>query len=235
VEQSERRTGGEPDARLLWRRWRFNGNPPSAVYRPSSDVPGITNRGSIIACPAYHEGRVYLAMGQDPTHGDGMGRLYAIAANGTGDVTHRGRLWEYTDLHRTICTPIIQDGLVYVGDNYGVVHCVDAQTGKRVWAHDQKGRIWGCMVMAGNCLYVGDESGRIVVYRACRELDILARIDMPAPLYGAPAVAGDTMFLATTESLYAIRQLNSGFYTPARASAASPARGTTLETSAGPR
>ncbi len=208
-------------------RWRFNGNPPSAVYRPSSDVPGITNRGSIIACPAYHDGRVYLAMGQDPSHGDGMGRLYAIAANGTGDVTHRGRLWEYTDLHRTICTPIIHDGLVYVGDNYGVVHCVDAQTGKRVWAHDQKGRIWGCMVMAGDRLYVGDEDGTVIVYRTGRKLDILARIEMPAPLYGAPAVAGDTMFLATAGSLYAIRQaspaINRAAGSPAGATAPGPA------------
>jgi outer membrane protein assembly factor BamB len=156
-------------------RWRFNGNPASAVYRPSSDIPGVITGNSIIASPAFHDGRGYLARGQDPTHGDGMGRLYAIAADGSGDVTRSGRVWEYTGLHLTICTQIVQDGLVYVGDNYGVVHCVDPETGKRVWAHDQKGRIWGCMLLAGNCLYVGDEDGRLVVYRAGRKLDILEK------------------------------------------------------------
>jgi hypothetical protein len=55
-----------------------------------------------------------------------------------------------------------------------------------------------------NRLYVGDEDGRLVVYGAGGKLDILARIEMPAPLYGAPAAAGDTMFLATEQWLFAI-------------------------------
>ena len=38
-------------------------------------------------------------------------------------------------------------------------------------------------------------------------MEILAKIEMPAPLYGAPAVAGDTLYLATSQCLYAIRQV----------------------------
>ena len=185
--------------------WRFDGNPKNAVWRPSSDVAGVTNRNNIISCPVFHAGRVYLAMGDDPTHGDGAGRLFAIAADGSGDITTTGCIWEYHDLHRTISTPIIHDGLIYVGDNYGQVHCVDLESGKRVWANDQMSRIWGCMVLAGDRLYVGDEGGTIFVYRAGRKMEVLAKIEMPAPLYGSPAVAGDTMFLATTKWLYAIR------------------------------
>jgi outer membrane protein assembly factor BamB len=149
-------------------------------------------------------------MGEDPTHGDGMSRLFAIAADGSGDITTTGRIWEYADLHRTICTPIIHDGLIYVGDNYGQVHCVDLETGKRVWVHDQMSRIWGCMALVGDRLYVGDEGGTMVVYRAGRKMEILGKIDMPGPLYGSPAVAGDTLFLATSSQLFAIRQKRQG-------------------------
>jgi HEAT repeat protein/outer membrane protein assembly factor BamB len=186
--------------------WRFDGNPKAAVRRPSGDVAGVPSRNSIIACPLFHAGRVYLVMGQDPTHGDGAGHLYAIAADGSGDITSTGLVWEYPYLHRSICTPIIHDGLIYVGDNYGQVHCVDLETGKRVWAHDQMARIWGCMVLAGDRLYVGDEGGAMVVYWAGRKKEILAKIEMPAPLYSSPAVAGDTLFLATSQWLYAIRR-----------------------------
>lgn len=186
--------------------WRFDGNPKEAVWRPSSDIAGVPSRNIIIACPVFHAGRVYLAMGEDPTHGDGAGGLYAIAADGSGDITTNGRVWEYHDLHRTICTPIIHDGLIFVGDNYGQVHCVDLETGKRLWANDQMARIWGCMVLAGDRLYVGDDGGTLFVYRAARKLEILAKIEMPAPLYSAPAVAGDTMYLATAQHLYALRQ-----------------------------
>ncbi len=194
------------DVRTGREQWRFDGNPKEAVWRPSSDVGGVPNRNIVIACPVFDGGRVYLTMGEDPTHGDGAGRLYAIAADGSGDITTTGRVWEYHDLHRTICTPIIHDGLIYVGDNYGQVHCVDLQTGQRVWANDQMSRIWGCMVLVGDRLYVGDEEGTIFVYRAGRKMEILAKIEMPAPLYGAPAVAGDTLYLATSQCLYAIRQ-----------------------------
>ena len=135
------------DVRTGREQWRFDGNPKEAVWRPSSDVGGVPNRNIVIACPVFDGGRVYLTMGEDPTHGDGAGRLYAIAADGSGDITTTGRVWEYHDLHRTICTPIIHDGLIYVGDNYGQVHCVDLQTGQRVWANDQMSRIWGCMVL----------------------------------------------------------------------------------------
>lgn len=194
------------DVRTGREQWRFDGNPKEAVWRPSSDVAGVPNRNIVIACPVFHAGRVYLALGEDPTHGDGAGRLYAIAADGAGDITATGRIWEYHDLHRTICTPVIHDGLIYVGDNYGQVHCVDLETGQRVWANDQMARIWGCMVLAGDRLYVGDEDGTIFVYRAGRKMEILSKIEMPAPLYSAPAVTGDTMYLATAQRLYAIRQ-----------------------------
>ena len=186
--------------------WRFDGNPKDAVWRSSSDIEGSVTRNSIIASPVFNGGRVYLAMGEDPTHGDGQGRLYAINANGTGDVTASGKAWEYTDLHRTIGTPIVHDGLIFVGDNYGQVHCVDATTGQRVWEHDQMARIWGCLLLAGRNLYVGDEAGTVVVYRANREKQILAQVEMPSPIRGSAAVAGNTLFIPTSQTLFAIRQ-----------------------------
>ena len=64
--------------------WRFDGNPKDASWRPR---PGVLSRSSIIASPVFADGRVFIAMGQDPTHGNGPSLIHAISPNGQGDVT----------------------------------------------------------------------------------------------------------------------------------------------------
>jgi len=100
--------------------------------------------------------------------------------------------------------PIERDGLLYVGDVGGTVHCLDAATGARVWTHETMGAIWGCLLLAGDRLYVGNEDGAMTVLRAGRRKQVLAQIDMDAPLYSPPALAGDAPYLATANRLYLI-------------------------------
>ena len=48
--------------------WRFDGNPKDARFLPR---PRVFSRGSIIASPVFDDGRVFVAMGQSPGHGNG--------------------------------------------------------------------------------------------------------------------------------------------------------------------
>ena len=48
--------------------WRFDGNPKDARWLPR---PGVLSRSSIIASPVFADGRVFIAMGQSPGHGNG--------------------------------------------------------------------------------------------------------------------------------------------------------------------
>jgi outer membrane protein assembly factor BamB len=182
--------------------WRFNGNPPEAKWLPR---PGVFSRSSIIAEPVYGDGRVFIAMGQDPSHGNGPSLLHAVSPNGQGDVTDNRSLWTYRQVGRVVGTPVLKDGLLYVGDLGGVVHCLDAATGAAVWTHDTKAAIWGCLVAAKDRLYVGNTDGVMTVMHAGRRRRELARIAMDAPLYSRPAIVGDALYLATAERLYMIR------------------------------
>jgi outer membrane protein assembly factor BamB len=101
-------------------------------------------------------------------------------------------------------TPAEKDGLLYVGDVGGFVYCLDAATGATVWKHDTFGAIWGSLLLAGDRLYVGNEDGMMTVLRAGREKKVLAEIEMDAPLYSRPALAGDALYLATANRLYLI-------------------------------
>jgi HEAT repeat protein/outer membrane protein assembly factor BamB len=181
--------------------WRFNGNPPEAKWLPR---PGVFSRSSIVASPVYGDGRVFIAMGQDPSHGNGPSLLHAVSPNGQGDVTDSRGLWTYRQVGRVVGTPVLKDGLLYVGDLGGVVHCLDAATGAVVWTQDTRAPIWGCLLAAKDRLYVGNTDGVMTVLQTGRRKKELARIEMDAPIYSRPAIVGDALYLATAQRMYRI-------------------------------
>lgn len=181
--------------------WSFDGNPKDAKYLPR---PGVFSRSYIVASPVYQDGRVFLAMGQDPSHGNGPSLLHAVSPNGQGDVTESRRLWTCRVVGRVVGAPAIQDGLLYVGDQGGTVFCIDAASGEIIWKHKTEAAIWGCLLLTKNRLYVGNEDGIMTVLKTGRRKEELTKIDMKAPLYARPALVGDTLFVVTANRIYQI-------------------------------
>jgi outer membrane protein assembly factor BamB len=130
--------------------------------------------------------------------------IHAISPNGQGDVTVSRLLWTSRAVGRVVGTPIARDGLLYVGDLGGTIHCLDAATGAHVWKHETNEAIWGSLVLAGDRLYAGNVVGTMTVLRAGRRKELLAEFEMDAPLYSRPALVGDALYLATANRLYLI-------------------------------
>ncbi len=181
--------------------WRFDGNPKDARWLPR---PGVLSRSSMIASPVVADGRVIVAMGQSPGHGNGPSLVYAINPNGQGDVTSSRLLWTSHDVGRVVATPVVKDGLLYIADLGGAVHCLDAATGAHIWKHETNEAIWGSLVLVADRLYAGTVDGTMTVLRAGRQKQVLAHIDMESPIYTRPAVVGDSLYLATAKRLYCI-------------------------------
>src|SRR6185369_393572 len=70
--------------------WRFDGNPKDARWLPR---PGVLSRSSIIASPIFADGRIFVAMGMDPTHGDGPSLIHAIFPISETAATESRLLW----------------------------------------------------------------------------------------------------------------------------------------------
>ena len=181
--------------------WRFDGNPKDARWLPR---PRVFSRGAIIASPVFADGRVFVAMGLSPGHGNGPSLIYALSPDGQGDVTTSKILWTSREVGRVVGTPIAKDGLLYVGDLGGTIHCLDAATGAHVWKHETNEAIWGSLLLAGDRLYVGNVDGRMTILRAGRQKELLGQIEMDAPIYSPPAVLGDALYLVTAKRLYLI-------------------------------
>ena len=181
--------------------WRFDGNPKDARWLPRA---GVLSRSFIVASPVFADGHVFIAMGQSPGHGNAPSFVYAIDPNGQGDVTKSAVLWTSREVGRVVGTPIVKDGLLYVGDVGGTIHCLDAATGVQLWKHETNDAIWGCLLLAGDRLYVGNEGGLMTILRPGRHKELLGEIEMDAPLYARPTAVGDSLYLATASRLYLI-------------------------------
>ena len=123
------------NARTGEKLWWFDLNPKDSVW------PKTKNDG--ISTPVFHDGRVYMSVGQDPESGEGVGHMYAIDPRKRGDITETGRVWQYDKIRRSISTAAIADGLVYISDFSGFLHCVDAATGAPYWTFDALAAVWG--------------------------------------------------------------------------------------------
>ena len=72
--------GDNGNSKLLW---KFDCNPKESKYT----LGGRADRNHIIGTPVVHEGLVYIAVGEDPEHGEGVGHLWCIDPTKRGDVS----------------------------------------------------------------------------------------------------------------------------------------------------
>jgi outer membrane protein assembly factor BamB len=63
--------------------WRFDANPKDSKWI----LGGRGTRNNLIAVPVIYDGLVYVAVGQDPEHGEGEGHLWCIDPSKRGDVS----------------------------------------------------------------------------------------------------------------------------------------------------
>lgn len=176
--------------------WEFDTNPIDAEWPRT--------RNNVIATPVIWNDTVFIANGQEPESGEGPGRLHAIDATRRGDISESGLVWRTEDIRRSLSTVAIDDGLLYVADFSGYLHCLDAATGAELWVYDTFSAVWGSPLVVDDKVYLGDEDGDVVVLRAGRELEKLAEPNIGGAIYGAPIAANGVLFVNSVSELFAL-------------------------------
>jgi outer membrane protein assembly factor BamB len=176
--------------------WEFDTNPKDSVWPKT--------RNNVISTPVIVENRVYIANGQDPEHGEGVGHLYCIDATKRGDITKSGQIWHYGEIRRSISSAVVHDGLVYIPDYSGFLHCLDAKTGEPKWVHDTFAAVWGSPLVVDGRVFLGDEDGDVVILKTGLEESVLAEMNMGGSVYGSPVPANGVLFIATHHQLFAL-------------------------------
>ena len=176
--------------------WEFDTNPKDSEWPRT--------RNELISTPVIVGGVVYLANGQDPEHGEGVGHFYAIDGTERGDITESGLIWHYDDIRRSISTAAVVDGLVYMADFSGFLHCLDAETGEPLWVYDTFAAVWGSPFVVDGKVYLGDEDGDIVVLEHGMEMEVLAEMNMGSAVYATVVPANGALILNNRNELFSL-------------------------------
>ncbi|SKB06494.1 Outer membrane protein assembly factor BamB, contains PQQ-like beta-propeller repeat [Prosthecobacter debontii] len=201
-------TEKKDDFDILKEYWRYDANPPE--YRKNDAGEPIKyveydGPSEIIATPVVHDGLVYVNIGQDPEHGEGVGMLSCIDPKGSGDISGKA-VWTFKGIERSISTPAVKDGLVYTADYTGRVFCLDAKTGEEYWKFDTKGHIWASPLIADGKLYIGNEEGELFILAEGKELKEIQTIEFPSPLLGGVVAANGCLYVPTHTHLYCFKE-----------------------------
>lgn len=108
-------------------------------------------------------------------------------------------------MHRTLSSAAIKGGLLFVTDESGLCHCLDARTGKAFWTHDLLASSWSTPLIVGDRVFIADLDGDIVVCKLSSEKEVLNEdLNIGTSVYTTPVVANDVLYIATFNMLYAI-------------------------------
>lgn len=125
-------------------------------------------------------------------------RYVGYDANGDGKLDFKEAM------HRSLGMVAVKDGLLVAADLAGLIHCLDAKTGKQHWTYDMMAAVWGSPLVVDGKIYIGDEDGDMAVLEFGPKFKLLAENNMGSAIYSSAVVAGNVLYIATRNRLFAI-------------------------------
>lgn len=155
--------------------------------------------------------RVYACHSEENIDTTVMGRLVAIDATGTGDVTKTHEKWRIEGLDAGYSSPALHDGRLYVFDNGANLNAIEAETGKALWKFAVGTVMKASPVVADGKIYVGEVNARFVILKpGDTSCTLLHEENFPTPdgkvveVNGSAAVANGRVYFTTRDELYCI-------------------------------
>ena len=196
--------GGPTKAKLLW---KFDANPKTSVW----ELGGRGTRNNIIATPVIHDGKIYVAVGQDPEHGEGVGHLWCIDPTKRGDVSpelaFNAEAPNQVIPHKRVQAVIPEEGdLVRPNPNSAVVWHYsefDQNDDGEIDFEETMHRSCGTVAIRDNILYIADFSGLFHCLDATTG-KVHWTHDLLAAAWGSPLIVEDKVYLGDEDGEMAI-------------------------------
>ena len=210
---------GVVNGQRLW----IDGNADGHIYalkvRTGEKVWGfhLSKRG-INVSPILVDDTVYVAHSEENIDENTMGRLVAIDATGTGDVTTTHERWRLDELGFGFSSPMAHDGRVYIIDNSANLYAVDAGTGDVAWEFTTGTVGKSSPVWADGKLYITEVNGNIRILQpgpnGATELDhnqLSVEDGRAAEIYGSFAIAYGRLYVTAESGIYCIGDPRAAF------------------------
>jgi outer membrane protein assembly factor BamB len=209
--------------------WKFKCSPT-----PTKDDRGI--RHYIVATPVVQENYVYVAVGAYAGYeaAPKIGHLFCIDITKTGDVSCKNEnfdpkdpgnkdsalIWHYGGMvtpppakgrkvyiGSSASAVAVHDGLLYISEDQGFLHCLDSKTGQRYWEHDLRDAVLGSPYFVDGKIYVCASGGDCFIFEHGKKLKPPLTNDMQENgLESVPTVANGVLYIMTPSKLFAIAE-----------------------------
>lgn len=101
-------------------------------------------------------------------------------------------------------TPIAVGELLFLWSDGGIVSCLRAADGERLWRERLSGEFFGSPICVADRLYAISKDGVLFVLAAAKTFDLLGQVDLDEPSNATPAVAGGVLYLRTERHLISV-------------------------------
>lgn len=198
-----------PEKKLLW---KFDANPKITKWI----LGGRGTRNNIISTPVIYDGKLYVAVGQDPEHGEGMGHLWCIDPTKRGDVSPQLAVKkdDHSQIvpHRRLQAVIPEQGEEAIAnDNSAVIwhygHLSEEEYEDADFL-DQMHRSCGTVAIKDDILVISDFSGLFHCLNA-QTGERYWVYDMLAAAWGSPLIVDGRIYIGDEDGDIAIFNLSS--------------------------
>ncbi len=177
------------------------------AYDPASGNEWWRSRGvegHAVPSPVAGFGMVFLSAGFPQK------RVLGIQLGGAGEVTEQSQLkWSYEKGAAYVPSPILYGDYLYVMSDRGLLTCLDARSGRRVYegARVPKPATFTASPVAyGGHLLLTSEEGETFVVKAGAQHEILRVNAVGEAVFASPALADGRVYIRGERHLFCIRQ-----------------------------
>lgn len=137
--------------------------------------------------------------------------LLSIDLGGKGDIT---KTHVHLLVERNIPevpSPLTYRGRIYLVKDGGILNCLDTTTGKGLFRArlSATGSYFASPIAVNDRIYLASVAGTITVLQAGDDYREIAKNDLQERILATPAVVDDTLYVRTTQHLYAFKQMDS--------------------------
>ncbi len=147
-------------------------------------------KGEVTPLPAYDAGRLYAVSPADAV----------IAIN----LNKGEKLWDYIAVVPDVASPIAANGRLFIPSSYGILHCVDGETGTILWEYDQPEGWYASPLLIGDYLVLFDRTGASQIIAAGGDSAQPIINQIGEAVEATPAWNGTTLFVRTATRLIAL-------------------------------
>ena len=130
--------------------------------------------------------------------------VFAIRADGQGDVTQSHLRWRSDEKAGYVPTPLLYDGLLYAVSDAGLLRCYAPADGQVQWAVTFEKPFYASPVVADGKLYLFDREGGGYVLPTGPQLGAVTTNTLPEGVFATPVFKEGRMYLRTVGNLYCI-------------------------------